>query len=109
MKAPELPQKAEPTGPQLSQKIHDPVRPPTQVLDSMPPVPDALAFDERTLFDALRRELEGLTRGLLISRLNWGGTRVDRSVSRLLDAGHVGRRGDRLVVIPQELAGEAAS
>ncbi len=75
----------------------------------MPPIPDALAFDERTLFDALRHEVEGLSRGLLVSRLNWGGARVDRSVSRLLEAGHVGRRGERLVAIPQELTEEAAS
>ncbi|WP_407540247.1 hypothetical protein Q0M94_02280 [Deinococcus radiomollis] len=93
----------------LSKKIYDKVRPPTQVFESMPPIPEALGFDERTLFDALRRELDGLSRGLLVSRLNWAGARVDRSVSCLLDAGHVGRRGDRFMVVPHELVGEAAS
>ena len=94
---------------QEAQRSLEKVRPPTQLLENMIPLPDGLALDERTVFDALRRELEGLTRGVLISRLNWSTGRVDRAANTLATAGHIKLRGNRFVAVPAEMAGEVAS
>lgn len=73
------------------------------------PIPDRLSVDERELFDALRREPEGLSERLLTHRLNWMSSRTARAVATLVSMGHIGRNGDRLRVIPPELQGDGAA
>ena len=72
-----------------------------------PSLPERLDVDQRSLFDCLRREEDGLPQRLLAARLNWSAGRTQRVLDALVKEGHVGRNGDRLRVIPDELRGQA--
>ncbi|MGY2892777.1 hypothetical protein [Deinococcus sp. UYEF24] len=87
----------------------EPARPEV-VTQKLTPIPGELNHDERNLFDCLRRESAGLSDRVLAARLNWATqSRVNSILASLTRKGHVGRNGDRFVVIPQELTGEVAS
>lgn len=83
------------------------VDPPTGT-DALPDIPTRLNPDEVAVFDCLRKVPGGLTQRVPQSRLNWSTGRLDKAVQALLKAGHLGRRGDRLVVVPAELASARA-
>lgn len=74
----------------------------------LPPIPAKLSTDEVSVFDALRREPEGLSKRVLATRLNWTGSRLDRVLNRLTQAAHVGPMGDRYRVFAQDLDAGAA-
>lgn len=74
----------------------------------LPPIPAKLSTDEVSVFDALRREPEGLSKRVLATRLNWTGSRLDRVLNRLTQAAHVGPMGDRFRVFAQDLDAGAA-
>ncbi|MFC6660064.1 hypothetical protein [Deinococcus multiflagellatus] len=75
--------------------------------DALPTIPPRLTFEERSVFDALRREPDGLSRRTLAARLNWGQGRTDKVVAALQQAGHLGTNGDRVrVMMPPELQGQ---
>ena len=78
-----------------------------QTVCMLPPVPEHLDVDQRCLFDCLRREEDGLTQRLLTARLNWTSSRTQRALDALIKEGHIGRQGDLLRVIPEELRGKA--
>jgi hypothetical protein len=87
----------------------EPTRPEV-VTPKLIPIPGELNHDERNLFDCLRHESAGLSDRVLAVRLNWATqSRVNSILASLTRKGHVGRNGDRFVVIPVELASEAAS
>lgn len=69
--------------------------------ESRPPVPlpARLTFDERCVFEALRREPRGLSRRLLGARLNWSNSRTDRVTAALEAFHHIEEVGGRLQVV----------
>ncbi|MFC6751538.1 hypothetical protein [Deinococcus aquaticus] len=77
-----------------------PPQPPLSA-ESRPPVPlpARLTFDERCMFEALRREPCGLSRRLLGARLNWSNSRTDRVIAALEAFHHIEEVGGRLQVV----------
>lgn len=75
----------------------DPHQPAAAVTEQVE-VPAGLGFDERVVFETLRREPRGLPRRVLGARLNWSDSRTDRAASSLELFRHVQEVEGRLQV-----------